>query len=436
MAVNTLTQQSGWNPYNLRTVNQPWGSNIGVGSNTPYAPPQASMAPRTEGKILGATGKLIDKVGKATGNLFPETNFSENLERLGGILNPKPVYASDGANIDSIVSAMVQKGYDPATARAVASAEPDRFAREYLNTGGPGGDYPPTPPRNPLLDKDYSNINLGGSLTDTSGQNPMSGIFDEIFEARKAGNQSAIDAINSQYEQNESELNRQLGMTDTYQGNDLNSLLTQWQGIESDVGKQKTSAQNTVETETGKAADQARMTQRQNRNVLRALGILGSTYAAENLAAPMNQFDKQKATLVNWGNERLAELDNYYNQKKSEYDNLVNDVKTKYGDLREKIMGDLRYNNQQKADALKAATAGAQQNLANLNMQKAQYEQQIEQYRQSLTTQIAQMLMNKAPNADLNSIANQSIAFSNQLMGTSPNKQVAIYQDRNKNSTG
>jgi len=254
----------------------------------------------------------------------------------------------------------------------------------------------------------------------------MSGIFDEIFEAAKAGNQSAIDAINSQYEQNESELNRQLGMTDTYQGNDLNSLLTQWQGIESDVGKQKTSAQNTVETETGKAADQARMTQRQNRNVLRALGILGSTYAAENLAAPMNQFDKQKAALVNWGNERLAELDNYYNQKKSEYDNLVNDVKTKYGDLREKIMGDLRYNNQQKADALKAATAGAQQNLANLNMQKAQYEQQIEQYRQSLTTQIAQMLMNKAPSANLDDIAKQSIAFSNQLTGTSPNKQVAI----------
>lgn len=437
MAVNTLTRQSGWNPYNLQTVNQPWGRNIGVGSNTPYAPPQASMAPRTEGKILGATGKLIDKVGKATGNLFPETNFSENLERLGGILNPKPVYASDGANIDSIVSAMVQKGYDPATARAVASAEPDRFAREYLNTGGGGGgnsgggaggdDWsPPPPPRNPLLDKDYSNINLGGSLTDTSGQNPMSGIFDEIFEAAKAGNQSAIDAINSQYGQNESELNRQLGMTDTYQGNDLNSLLTQWQGIESDVGKQKTSAQNTVETETGKAADQARMTQRQNRNVLRALGILGSTYAAENLAAPMNQFDKQKATLVNWGNERLAELDNYYNQKKSEYDNLVNDVKTKYGDLREKIMADLRYNNQQKAEALKAATAGAQQNLANLNMQKAQYEQQIEQYRQSLTTQIAQMLMNKAPSANLDDIAKQSIAFSNQLTGTSPNKQVAI----------
>jgi hypothetical protein len=111
---------------------------------------------------------------------------------------------------------------------------------------------------------------------------------------------------------------------------------------------------------------------------------------------------------------------------------LTNEVKTKYGELREKIMADLRYNNQQKADALKAATAGAQQNLAQLNMQKAQYEQQIQQYSQSLTTQIAQMLMQKAPNANLDQIAQQSIAFTNNLMGTSPNKQVAVYQGQSK----
>lgn len=434
MAVNTLTQQSGWNPYNLQTVNQPWGSNIGVGTNTPTAPAGSTL---NVSALRQTLGNAADWIGGKLG--IPETGISEKIAG-GPTTNTGAAYAASSGQ--DLVSALMTKGgynYQDAV-NAANGPNASNLRNEFLggggNSGGGAGGDTYTPPVNPLLSKTYSTNDLSGSLTNSPVGDQGIDIFSEIYAAAQAGNQSAIDAINSQYGQNESELNRQLGMTDTYQGNDLNSLLTQWQGVKSDVGKQKTSAQNTVETETGKAADQARMTQRQNRNVLRALGILGSTYAAENLAAPMNQFDKQKATLVNWGNERLAELDNYYNQKKSEYDNLVNDVKTKYGDLREKIMGDLRYNNQQKADALKAATAGAQQNLANLNMQKAQYEQQIEQYRQSLTTQIAQMLMNKAPNADLNSIANQSIAFSNQLMGTSPNKQVAIYQDRNKNSTG
>ena len=317
---------------------------------------------------------------------------------------------------------------------------PDQAARDFYDVFGGDierlktarGVYDTSAqPTNPLLSKDYSSINLGESSTTNNADS--SGVFDEIYAAAQAGNQSAIDMINSQYGQNESELNRQLGMTDTYQGNDLATLLSQFNKANTETDTQRTLAKQTVDTETGKAADQARMTQKQNRNVLRALGILGSTYAAENLAAPINQFDKQKAELVNWGTKRMGELENYANEKRDEYDRLTNEVKTKYGELREKIMADLRYNNQQKADALKAATAGAQQNLAQLNMQKAQYEQQIQQYSQSLTTQIAQMLMNKAPNAKLDDIAKQSIAFSNQLTNTNPN--VAIYQGPEKKNS-
>lgn len=282
-----------------------------------------------------------------------------------------------------------------------------------FDTGGGGG-----------IDtsKNYTGINLVSLSQDPNS----SDLWSEIFNAANSGNQSAIDIINSQYGQNENELNRQLGLTDQYQTNDLNTLGTQFTGVQNDVQSQRDTANKTVATETGKAADQARMTQKQNRNVLRALGILGSTYAAENLAAPINQFDRQKADLVNWGNEQLGKLDTYLTQKKDEYDNLVRDVQTKYGDLRTKILGDLRYNNQQKADALKAATAGAQQNIANLNLQKANYETQLNQYKQGLTTQIAQMLMQKAPTANLDQIAKQSIAFTNNLMGTNP-QQVSIY---------
>jgi len=416
----------------LQQIYKPWGSNLGVGSNTPDVNQSLyqqqynqNLQNKATGQVLGAIGSGINKVGNFLGNPIKDWGVSENLERLGGMLNPKPAYANENQNND-LVSALVSRGgYSQIDAENAAKGpNADNLRNEFLGGGGGGGNGGGSAPK-PYIPVDPGKLS-----------NPNDADFNDAWkalaEAQARGDQAAIDQVLSQYGYNESELNRQLGLTDTYQGNALNSLLSQFQGVESDIGKQKTSANQTVDTEVGKASDQARMTQRQNRNVLRALGILGSTYAAENLAAPINQFDKQKATLVNWGNQRLAELDDYFNQKKSEYNNLVNDVKTKYADMREKIMGDLRYNNQQKAEAVKAATIGAQQNIANLNMQLQQNLTQLDQYRQGLNVQIAQMLMNKAPSANLDDIARQSIAFTNNLMGTSPNKQVAIYQGRSK----
>jgi len=421
-----------------------WGglSDLGIteklfGSKVAGTPLSGLLINPLQGQALQG-GLLTDQTSQNISKSYQDYNKIPSYTPTGTVAgvtsyapNPEKQQAAEThsqSSLDALIQDYKNRGWTDETAirnDIAATGGPGE------NNNGPGGAYLLLP----LLSKNYSNTNLSSSLGDVgTGGTPTGGndIFKEIYDAAAAGNQSAIDIINSQYGQNESELNRQLGMTDTYQGNDLNSLLTQFQGVQGDVSKQKQEGQDTVTTQTGQAADQARMTQKQNRNVLRALGILGSTYAAENLAAPINQFDKQKAELVNWGNKRMAELDTYMNQKKNEYDNLVNDVRSKYGELRDKIMGDLRYNGQQKADALRAATAGAQQNLASLNMQKAQYEQQMQQYQQGLTTQIAQMLMNKAPNANLQDIASQSIAFTNQLQGTSPNKQVATYQGVNK----
>ena len=415
----------------------------GIGGNTPQTninQPNSSyyVAPTNQqaiGQVLGAVGSGINKVGNALGNVLPEFNVSERLQALGGQLAPKPAYAAEssgpvtsdvlrnkfGLNDQNVINAILN---DP-TQRA-------RYERELGGGNGGGG----APPANPLLSKNYSTTDLKGASLSSPTTGGSGDVFSELYAAAEAGNQSAIDMINSQYGQNESELNRQLGLTDQYQGNDLNTLLTQFNTTNTDIGSQKLSANQTVETQTGRAADQARMTQKQNRNVLRELGILGSTYAAENLAAPINAFDKQKADIAQWGTSRLQELDNFYNQKKSEYDNLTRDVQTKYGDLKQKILADLRYNGQQKAEALKAATAGAQQNLANLNMQKANYEQQLMQQKQALTTQIANLLITKTPTANMNDIMNTSIAYANRLQGTNPNQQVGVYQGVSKAPQG
>ncbi len=404
---------------------------LGIGSNAGFDVPswQQSLSYNNQLQPTGSTETLHPGSWTVGGVKLPDFGASELVGKVLGAENPSNVI-DNGPSQDEIINKYKETGWNDMNAilADIRAGGASKFTNTSPSptgdntTGGSGGSAP-----NPLLSKDYRGTNLGNSL------NEPSDFWKDIYDAAQAGNQSAIDAINSQYGQNESELNRQLGMTDTYQGNDLATLLSQFNKANTETEGQRTLAKETVDTETGKAADQARMTQKQNRNVLRALGILGSTYAAENLAAPINQFDKQKAELVNWGTKRMGELENYANEKRDEYDRLTNEVKTKYGELREKIMADLRYNNKQKADALKAATAGAQQNLAQLNMQKAQYEQQIQQYSQSLTTQIAQMLMNKAPNANLNDIAKQSIAFTNQLTNTNPN--VAIYQGPEKKNS-
>lgn len=272
--------------------------------------------------------------------------------------------------------------------------------------------------------------NTGGGSTSLSGS-PSTGfvrddsasVFDQLKAAMEAGNQAEYDRISGEYNNYRDTLNQQLTTTAADEQNAYGKLDTQQQGVETDVTKQKQVAEENVATEISKAAGQARDTQRTNRNVLRALGILGSTYAAEALQKPMNAFDQNKAELTKWGMDRLKELDTYLTQKKDEFTNTKNEIMTKYADLKAKIQGDIRYSENQKMVALQAARAGAQQNLAQLQQSKATYDQQIESNRQALTTQIAQLLMNKTPSANLDQIAKQTIAFQSQLLGTNPNSQ-------------
>jgi len=132
---------------------------VGVGSNAVPNQEQDKIYEQFKGATLGAVGSGLSKLGASS--------VGNQLQRWGGMLNPKPVYASDGSNIDQIVSAMVSRGYDPATARAVASKEPDRFAREYLTTG----DSTPASP---------TSYNIGGQdVTASSPTKAVKSIYPE-----------------------------------------------------------------------------------------------------------------------------------------------------------------------------------------------------------------------------------------------------------------
>ena len=179
-------------------------------------------------------------------------------------------------------------------------------------------------------------------------------------------------------------------------------------------------------TESEKAAEAARSAQRQNRNILRALGILGSTYAAEALQNPMNELAKQKAEFAKRGMEQIAEIDNNLFKAKRDADAQKAKVLDTYATIKERIQQDIRYTEQQKAISLKALRAGAQQNIANIEMARTNYGQQLEQQKLSFTQSLAQIFLQQNPTADIGAIWEKAMKTTGQIYPAS--QQVATVQ--------
>lgn len=267
-----------------------------------------------------------------------------------------------------------------------------------------------------------SSLGVGSNKPSTD----MEGYFGQLKAAAEAGDQSAVDQLNQVYGQQEETLNKQYGQADTDRAQAEKELALQLQGIETDVNKQKTTANESVMTESEKAGEAARSAQRQNRNIMRALGILGSTYAAESLQNPTNELAKQKATFAKWGMDQIASLDSALSQKTQEVNLQKDKILSQYATIKQKINDDIRYTQQQKATSLQALKAGAQQNLAQIEGQRISYQQQLDQQKLAFTQNIAQIILNKNPNADIGAIMAQAQKTTGQMFPTS--QQVATVQ--------
>lgn len=267
-----------------------------------------------------------------------------------------------------------------------------------------------------------SNLGVGSNEPSTD----MEGYFGQLKAAAEAGDQAAMDQLNQVYGQQEETLNKQYGQADTDKAQAEKELALQLQNTETDISTQKTKAQESVMTESEKAAEAARSAQRQNRNIMRALGVLGSTYAAEALQNPMNELAKQKATFAKWGMDQVATLDQNLNKFKSEINLQKDKILSQYATIKQKISDDIRYTQQQKATSLQALKAGAQQNLAQIEGQRISYAQQLDQQKLAMTQQIAQILLNKNPNADIGTIMSKAMQTTGQMFPQS--QQVATVQ--------
>lgn len=208
-------------------------------------------------------------------------------------------------------------------------------------------------------------------------------------------NNAEISKLNTQYDYLNSQGNQQIGtLTDAYnQG--INQANTDFNGLTTTVNQQKELAGQARDKNIDQAASTAQNTQRQNRQTLRALGILNSSAAGEMLTKPITEFGKVKAQFVQDYNNRVGQLDDFLNQKTAEHTNLLGQLSNQYQQLVGNIQNDLRFNDRQRTDAINAANAAlaskiqdirtAQQTIRDkVNAQKLQLLQdagQLEAYK-------------------------------------------------------
>jgi hypothetical protein len=236
--------------------------------------------------------------------------------------------------------------------------------------------------------------------------------------------QSATDAqlasANTAFDYNRSQLEGQLGSLGTQKTNTLSELQNSLNGVQTNVNQQKTDTQNMGEEQIGEAGSTAKNTQRSNRNVLRALGILNSTYASDALMSPMNEFDIQRAKIGQQVMDNVKKLDDFYNTQLANHQQAVKSVEDQYTTLVGQIQNDLRFNERQRLDAVQAANSALQQRLYDIGQSFTSYQNTVNTQKQNMALALTQLQIAN-PTADVNGIMNTNMAKQGYtLSGSSP----------------
>lgn len=279
--------------------------------------------------------------------------------------------------------------------------------------GGTGGVLGVTAPARPTITS---------APAVSSGQTAI----DAALNAAREQKDAELAGYLNEYDYNrESLLSQREGLEGTYQRG-RSGLLSALEGAQRSVAQGKESSQNLLDTGIAEAASTAEATQRKNRNVLRSLGILGSSAAAELLSRPMNEFDKQRATLVQGHQARVKQLDDFLIEKTNEHASMLKDLEAQYAQLIEGINRDLRFNQKDKANAVKTANAALSQRIAEIKNAQLNWEMQVGASKQALGNQLLELDQYQAPTADLSLI--EGTGFTGEEIGFVP-QTVGIAED-------
>lgn len=261
--------------------------------------------------------------------------------------------------------------------------------------------------------------------------------YDPIAEARAAEERAAQErynaenqSLNTQFDYSKAQLEGQLGTLGTQKEQSMSQVDLGLADVNRQVGTSKTNLGTNTQQQINEAGSTARNVQGQNRNVLRALGILNSSAAGQIMAKPMNQFDEQRARLGQYMVQKSAELDDFVNQKVAEAAQVKNNILQSYNDLVGKIQTDLRFNDRQRNDAIQQANAALSQRMSEISQTVMQYQQQAQQQAQQLQASVQQALSYQAPQADKGAILGTAINTPTQTSSSAN-----IYQDPLKKKT-
>lgn len=294
-----------------------------------------------------------------------------------------------------------------------AATAPSPQTPPPTNNGGGGGQ--PLSSMNPAQQNDWA---LG------NGYMGWSDYLDKQQQSARNSSGAELSAQNSAFDYNAEQLNNQLGTLGNQRNQALSEIDLGLSGLQNQIKTSRANAQTNTEGQIRQAGSIAKSTQQQNRNVLRALGIINSTAGGELLSKPMNEFDKQRATLQQQLGQRFQELDDTFNQKTAEANAQKNGIISQFTDLVGKIQTDLRFNERQRLDAVKQANAALQQRLADIQGSVLQFQQQVALQKQNFAQSMAQIAAQQNPTIASNYMQGLSLTTP-----TDQNQTAAIFQD-------
>lgn len=269
---------------------------------------------------------------------------------------------------------------------------------------------------------------MASSPTSNSG-NPQP-IVDTLTNSAQSQTDVARQSAENEFGKLSDTYRGQLSDLDTQKSGVLSELEAQKQGLLSQVDRSRQQAKADTENQIQQAGNTARTIQSKNRNILRSLGILNSTYAGEQLNQPMEEFGKQRAMLTEALTSRYTELDDFMNQKASEFANYAKSIQDQYTKLSSDIMRDLRYNEADKADAINQLNAALQQRIAEIQTANSQYQQQVEAQKAQTAAYIQSLNEYQNPTANLDAISSQLLSGN-----VTPKSSTASIYDKKKLST-
>ena len=241
-------------------------------------------------------------------------------------------------------------------------------------------------------------------------------------------------------------VNGRMGLTHDTRAGEIGRLIAQAQ--RENLGTQKTGALSTLESAFGrsqkqattstteaetsterakaKALSNAQGVQRQNRNALRALGILSSSAAGEMLAKPIAEYGRTAADLEQGLIQRKDYINNWLQERMEEHQSAVKDIEQQYAQLIGNIDRDLRFNDRQRTNAVRQAQAALSQRMSEIQQSSQQYQMAAQQYQAGILQQVAQLQLYQNPQADTSGI--QSTLLSNAGLGQQQPRQLGITQ--------